>query len=90
MGGMYPAMRMILVSNYGADAYAYMTEDAGKTWKPYEIDTFKKCNYVNGISIEKNADSTWNLLLQIATDDGLDSVTYTSDDEWKTWNRKEK
>lgn len=81
---------MILVSNHGADAYAYMTEDAGKTWKPYEIDTFKKCNYVNGISIEKNADSTWNLLLQIATDDGLDSVTYTSDDEWKTWNRKEK
>lgn len=56
-------MRMILVSNHGADAYAYMTEDAGKTWKPYEIDTFKKCNYVNGISIEKNADSTWNLLL---------------------------
>ena len=55
-----------------------------------EIDTFKKCNYVNGISIEKNADSTWNLLLQIATDDGLDSVTYTSDDEWKTWNCKEK
>lgn len=53
MGGMYPAMRMILVSNHGADAYAYMTEDAGKTWKPYEIDTFKKCNYVNGISIEK-------------------------------------
>ena len=45
---------------------------------------------MNGISIEKNADSTWNLLLQIATDDGLDSVTYTSDDEWKTWNRKEK
>jgi len=45
---------------------------------------------VNGISIEKNADSTWNLLLQIATDDGLDFVTYTSDDEWKTWNRKEK
>lgn len=81
---------MILVRNHGADAYAYMTEDAGKTWKPYEIDTFKKCNYVNGISIEKNADSTWNLLLQIATDDGLDSVTYTSDDEWKTWNRKEK
>lgn len=81
---------MILVSNHGADAYAYMTEDAGKTWKPYEIDTFKKCNYVNGISIEKNADSTWNLLLQIATDDGLGSVTYTSDDEWKTWNRKEK
>ena len=81
---------MILVSNHGADADAYMTEDAGKTWKPYEIDTFKKCNYVNGISIEKNADSTWNLLLQIATDDGLDSVTYTSDDEWKTWNRKEK
>ena len=81
---------MILVSNHGADASAYMTEDAGKTWKPYEIDTFKKCNYVNGISIEKNADSTWNLLLQIATDDGLDSVTYTSDDEWKTWNRKEK
>ena len=81
---------MILVSNHGADAYACMTEDAGKTWKPYEIDTFKKCNYVNGISIEKNADSTWNLLLQIATDDGLDSVTYTSDDEWKTWNRKEK
>ena len=81
---------MILVSNHGADAYAYMTEDAGKTWKPYEIDTFKKCNYVNGISIEKNADSTWNLLLQIATDDGLGSVIYTSDDEWKTWNRKEK
>jgi len=81
---------MILVSNHGEDAYAYMTEDAGKTWKPYEIDTFKKCNYVNGISIEKNADSTWNLLLQIATDDGLDSVTYTSDDEWKTWNCKEK
>ena len=81
---------MILVSNHGADAYAYMTEDAGKTWKSYEIDTFKKCNYVNGISIEKNVDSTWNLLLQIATDDGLDSVTYTSDDEWKTWNRKEK
>ena len=45
---------------------------------------------MNGISIEKNADSTWNLLLQIATDDGLGSVTYTSDDEWKTWNRKEK
>lgn len=45
---------------------------------------------MNGISIEKNADSTWNLLLQIATDDGLDSVTYTSDDEWKTWNCKEK
>ena len=67
-----------------------MTEDAGKTWKSYEIDAFKKCNYVNGISIEKNVDSTWNLLLQIATDDGLDSVTYTSDDEWKTWNRKEK
>ena len=52
MGGMYPAMRMILVSNHGADAYAYMTEDAGKTWKPYEIDTFnplKKMQTVPGI-----------------------------------------
>ena len=48
--------------------------------KRYEGDTF----------IEKDADSTWNLLLQIATDDGLGSVIYTSDDEWKTWNRKEK
>lgn len=52
--------------------------------------TIKGKRYEGEISIEKDADSTWNLLLQIATDDGLDSVTYTSDDEWKTWNRKEK
>jgi hypothetical protein len=52
--------------------------------------TIKGKRYEGEISIEKDADSTWNLLLQIATDDGLDSVIYTSDDEWKTWNRKEK
>jgi len=52
--------------------------------------TIKGKRYEGEISIEKNADSTWNLLLQIATDDGLGSVIYTSDDEWKTWNRKEK
>lgn len=52
--------------------------------------TIKGKRYEGEISIEKNADSTWNLLLQIATDDGLCSVIYTSDDEWKTWNRKEK
>ena len=52
--------------------------------------TIKGKRYKGEISIEKNADSTWNLLLQIATDDGLGSVIYTSDDEWKTWNRKEK
>jgi hypothetical protein len=52
--------------------------------------TIKGKRYEGEISIEKDADSTWNLLLQIATDDGLGSVIYTSDDEWKTWNRKEK
>ena len=52
--------------------------------------TIKGKRYEEEISIEKDADSTWNLLLQIATDDGLGSVIYTSDDEWKTWNRKEK
>lgn len=52
--------------------------------------TIKGKRYEGEISIEKNADSTWNLLLQIATDDGLGSVIYTSDDEWKTWNCKEK
>lgn len=52
--------------------------------------TIKGKRYEGESSIEKDADSTWNLLLQIATDDGLDSVIYTSDDEWKTWNRKEK
>ena len=52
--------------------------------------TIKGKRYEGEISIEKDADSTWNLLLQIATDDGLDAVIYTSADEWKTWNRKEK
>ena len=52
--------------------------------------TIKGKRYEGDISIEKDADSTGNLLLQIATDDGLGSVIYTSDDEWKTWNRKEK
>ena len=52
--------------------------------------TIKGKRYEGEISIEKDADSTWNLLLQIATDDGLGSVIYTSDDEWTTWNRKEK
>ena len=51
---------------------------------------YKGKRYEGEIFIEKDADSTWNLLLQIATDDGLGSVIYTSDDEWKTWNRKEK
>ena len=52
--------------------------------------TIKGKRYEGEIFIEKDADSTWNLLLQIATDDGLGSVIYTSDDEWKTWKRKEK
>ena len=36
--------------------------------------TIKGKRYEGEISIEKDADSTWNLLLQIATDDGLGSV----------------
>ena len=79
---------MILTSYHGEDTYAYITNDAGKTWTPYEIDNLKGSNYVNGVSIQKDDKrNIWVLTLQIATNHGLKTVIYTSNDLWKSWSK---
>lgn len=79
---------MILTSYHGEDTYAYITNDAGKTWIPYEIDNLKGSNHVNGVSIQKDDKrNIWVLTLQIATNHELKIVIYTSNDLWKSWNK---
>lgn len=80
---------MILVTNHGAEAYAYLTKDAGKTWTSYEVDQYKNCNYINGVSIQPDGDgASWNLTLEIVANAGSNTVTYHSDDDWKSWTIK--
>ena len=64
--------KIILTSYHGENNYAYITNDAGKTWTPYEIDNLKGSNYVNGVSIQKDDKrNIWVLTLQIATNHEL-------------------
>ena len=75
-----------LIGNNGN--YAYITNNACKTWIPYEIDNLKGSNYVNGVSIQKDDKrNIWVLTLQIATNHELKTVIYTSNDLWKSWSK---
>ena len=79
---------MILTSYHGENNYAYITNNAGKTWIPYEIDNLKGSNHVNGVSIQKDDKrNIWVLTLQIATNHELKIVIYTSNDLWKSWSK---
>ena len=80
--------KIILTSYHGENNYAYITNNAGKTWIPYEIDNLKGSNHVNGVSIQKDDKrNIWVLTLQIATNHELKTAIYTSNDLWKSWSK---
>ena len=82
---------MIPVSNHGVDAYAYITNDGGKTWEPYEAGQIREglsdYNYLDGVSIQRTSDGKqWELTVKAVSDESSDLKTYVSADGWKTWN----
>lgn len=79
---------LIITQNHGSETYAYMTEDGGATWKPYELDVpdASLYYYIDGVSLKKAVDdeNTWELILAGVLDDRQE-FRYISSDDWETW-----
>lgn len=82
------AKGLIITQNHGSEIYAYMTEDGGITWKPYELDVpdASLYYYIDGVSLKKADDSenAWELVLAGVLDDRQE-FHYISSDNWETW-----
>lgn len=73
---------LILTNYHGTNSYAYLTGDGGKTWNDMDIDKNKSCNYIEGVSLNKNG-TDWELVLREVYTNGDKCIKYHADDEWE-------